>query len=293
MSFVTGVVLLAVLTSLACALPGVFVVLRKNSMLVDAIAHAVFPGIVLGFALTHDLRSPLLVLGAALTGLLVVLGSEYLQRTGLVTGDAPQGLVFPALFSVGVIMVSAEFSNIHLDTHAVLVGDLNLAAISTLTVGGVQIGPSYLYVMLGVLIVNVAFIALLYPQLSVTTFDPAFATSIGVPVRALNTAFMFLVAFTITAAFNAAGAILVLALMIVPGATAYLLSGRLGVVLALTAVIAVAGSLVGFWIAYRLNAATSAGMSMFYGLLFTAVLGLTWARQRVRTDRARIALSRQ
>ena len=132
MSFLLGTILLAVVTALACALPGVFIVLRKNSMLVDAISHAILPGIVVGYFFTRDLDSPLLILGAALAGLVVVLGSEWLSRTGLLTGDAPQGLIFPALFSAGVILVTLNFANVHLDVHAVLVGVLNLAAFQRL-----------------------------------------------------------------------------------------------------------------------------------------------------------------
>lgn len=143
MSFVAGVALLAVVTALACALPGVFVVLRRDSMLVDAVSHAVLPGIVVGFLFTQSLESPWLIVGAALAGLIVVLGSEWLGRTGLITGDAPQGLIFPALFSIGVILVTLNFANVHLDVHAVLVGDLNLAAWDQLTVGGERrSGPS-------------------------------------------------------------------------------------------------------------------------------------------------------
>ena len=277
MSFVVGVMLLAVVTALACALPGAFVVLRKNSMLVDAISHAVLPGIVVGYFFTRSLDSPLLIIGAALAGLVVVLGSEWLSRTGLVTGDAPQGLVFPALFSFGVILVSLNFGNVHLDTHAVLVGDLNLAAFHHLTVGGVSVGPAYLYVMLGMLAADLAFLAAFYPKLKVTTFDPQFAASLGIRSGALNTAFMFMVSLTVTAAFNAAGAILVVALMIVPPATAYLLTQRLPVMLTLTALIAAGGALAGFGLAYVLDAATSAGMAVFYGLLFLAVLVVTRA----------------
>lgn len=284
MSFVVGVLLLAVVTALTCALPGAFVVLRKNSMLVDAISHAVLPGIVVGYFFTRDLDSPLLIVGAALAGLIVVLGSEWLARTGLVTGDAPQGLVFPALFSIGVILVSLKFGNVHLDTHAVLVGDLNLAAFHHLAVGGVSIGPAYLYVMLGMLAVNLIFLVAFYPKLKVTTFDPQFATSVGIHSRLLNTAFMFIVSLTVTASFNAAGAILVIALMIVPPATAYLLSRRLSVMLGWTALIAVCGAVCGFWLAYFLDAATSAGMAVFYGLLFGVVLiGTRLGQRRRRT----------
>ena len=248
MSFVVGTTLLAVVTALACALPGTFVVLRKNSMLVDAISHAVLPGIVVGYFFTHNLDSPLLIIGAALAGLIVVLGSEWLTRTGLLTGDAPQGLIFPALFSAGVILVSLNFANVHLDTHAVLVGDLNLAAWEQLIIGGTSWGPSYLYVMLGVLALNIVFLGAFYSKLKVTTFDAQFATSLGIRTGLVNTAFMFLVSLTVTAAFNAAGAILVIALIVVPPATAYLLSRSLPVMIALTAAIAVAGALAGFWL---------------------------------------------
>lgn len=282
MSFVVGTMLLAVVTALACALPGVFVVLRRNSMLVDAISHAIFPGIIFGYFLTRNFNSPLLILAAALAGLVVVLGSEWLARTGLLTGDAPQGLIFPALFSAGVILVTLEFANIHLDTHAVLVGDLNIAAWQPLVISGTLLGPAYLYVMLGVLLINVVFLTLFYSKLKVMTFDPEFATTLGIRSGLLNTAFMFLVSVTITAAFNAAGAILVIALVVVPPATAYLLTTRLPVMIALTVLIAIGGALAGFWVAYVLNAATSAGMSLFYGLVFAVVLVATRLRPRRR-----------
>lgn len=275
MTFLWGTVLLAVITALACALPGVFIVLRKNSMLVDAISHAILPGIVVGYFFTRNLDSPLLIVGAALAGLLVVLGSEWLSRTGLLTGDAPQGLIFPALFSAGVILVTLNFANVHLDVHAVLVGDLNLAAFQHLQLGGVSVGPYYLYVMLGVLLLNVLFITLSYPRLKVMTFDAQFAEAIGIRTGLLGTSFMFLVSVTVTAAFHAVGAILVIALVVVPAATALLITQRLGTMIILTMVFAVGGALAGFWIAYVMDAATSAGMAVLYGALFIVVFGIS------------------
>lgn len=285
MSFVFGTVMLAVITALACALPGVFVVLRKNSMLIDAISHAVLPGIVVGYFFSRNIDSPLLILGAALAGIIVVVGSEWLTKTGLLVGDASQGLIFPALFSFGVILVTLNFANVHLDTHAVLVGDLNLAAWHQLIINGTSWGPVYLYVMLGVLVINTVFIGYFYSDLKATTFDKQFAQSLGIRVHLLNTAFMFLVSVTVTSAFNAAGAILVIALVVVPPATAYLVSNRLPVMIVLTVVIAVLGAAAGFWIAYVLNAATSAGMSVFYGAVFIVVLLGKLVQQRVRQRR--------
>lgn len=278
MSFALGASLLAVVTALSCALPGVFIVLRKSSMLVDGMSHAVLPGIVVGYLFTHDLDSPLLILGAALAGLVVVLGSEWLSRTGLLSGDAPQGLIFPALFSVGVILITLNFANVHLDTHAVLVGDLNLAAWQQMVIGERSFGPSYLYVMLVVLALNVGFLILLFPKLKLTTFDAQFAASIGVRVGRINTAFMFLVSVTVTAAFHAAGAILVIALVVLPAAIAYLLCTRLLQMLIASAGIAVAGALAGFWLAYLFDAATSAAMAVCYGIMFLAALGITRLR---------------
>ncbi|MEM8553519.1 MAG: metal ABC transporter permease [Pseudomonadota bacterium] len=282
MSYVLGVVLLACVTALACALPGVFVVLRKTSMIVDGIAHAVLPGIIVGFWITHDLDSPVLILGAALAGLLVVLGNEWLSDTGLLAGDAPQGLIFPALFAGGIILVSMDLQNVHLDTNAVLIGDLNLAVFPALMVDGVNLGPQYLYTMLAVLAVNAAFIALFYTQLKLTTFDRQFATVIGMRTRILNTAFMFLVSVTVVAAFKAVGAVLVISLLVVPAATAQLISKRLSVMIGLTAVFALAGALAGFWIAYALDTGTSAAMAVFYGVLFVTVAVIAKTATRIR-----------
>lgn len=285
MSYVLGVVLLACVTALACALPGVFIVLRKNSMIVDGIAHAVLPGIIVGFWLTHDLDSPILILGAALAGLLVVLGNEWLTDTGLLAGDAPQGLIFPALFAGGIILVSIDLQHAHIDTNAALIGDLNLAAIVPLVVNGVNIGPEYLYVMLAVLALNAAFIGVFYKRLKLSTFDRQFAEVLGMRTRMLNTAFMFLVSVTVVAAFKAVGAILVISLLVVPASTALLISNRLSVMILLAAVFAVAGALAGFWIAYILNTATSAAMAVFYGILFVVVAVIDKLTTRIRRNR--------
>ncbi len=286
MIFILGTAALAVVTALACALPGVFVVLRKNSMLVDGMSHAVFPGIVTGYLLTHDLRSPALIIGAALTGLLVVIGSEWLASTRLLTGDASQGLIFPALFAAGIVLVTARLSHVHLDVHVVLVGDLNLAAFDRLVIGGTDLGPTYLYVMLAVLALNAAFLAAVFPQLKATTFDAEFSAVQGIPARRLNLAFMFLVSVTVTAAFHAAGAILVIAFVVAPAATALLFSTRLHQMILWTLLIAGIGAGAGFGLAYLSDTSTSAAMAVFYGLTFGATLFITDLQKKSRRTRA-------
>lgn len=285
MSYILGVILLSCATALACALPGVFVVLRKSSMVVDGISHAVLPGIIVGYWLTHDLNSPVLILGAAIAGLLVVLGNEWLSDTGLLAGDAPQGLIFPALFAGGIILVSMDLQHAHLDTNAVLIGDLNLSVFPALIVNGVNIGPQYLYTMLGMLAVNAAFIWVFYSKLKLTTFDRQFAEVLGMRTKWLNTAFMFLVSVTVVAAFKAVGAIVVISLLVVPAATAQLISTRLSAMIALTAIFAVAGAVAGFWIAYVLDTGTSAAMAVFYGVLFVTVAVASKLATRIRRNR--------
>jgi mn2+, zn2+ ABC superfamily ATP binding cassette transporter, membrane protein len=192
-------------------------------MLVDAMGHAAFPGVVLA-AIVWPIGSPLLVLGAAALALVVVASAEGLSRTGLVAGDAAQGLVFPGLFSVGVILLSTRFSHLHLQEEAVLVGDPNVVAVDRLIIAGRDFGPVYCYAMGAVLLLNVLFLAATHRRLALVVFDPDYARTLGVPVRGLRGAAMALVALTLTASFYTAGAVLVIAFVVVPAATAALVA---------------------------------------------------------------------
>lgn len=272
MSIVIAAGLLTLVTAITCALPGVFVVLGGNSMLVDAIGHAAFPGIVVGFAITGNLDSPWLITCAAIAGLIVVWGAEALHNTGLITRESSQGLLFPALFAVGVILVTANFSDVHLDTHLVLIGDVNLASYGHIIIGGYDIGSRYMYVLMVVCLINALFLAITYRMMVASTFDPDFAKVTGLRVRLLNATFMFLVACTVTAAFNAAGALLVLGLMVAPAATASQIARSVGSLIAWTLGIAAVGAVVGYFIAYQLDLATSATLAVFYALIFSVVV---------------------
>ena len=119
--------LIAALVAAACAIPGVFLVLRKMALISDAISHSILPGIVLGFFITQDLNSPLLIILAAGTGIITVVLVERIQKTGLVKEDTAIGLVFPALFSIGVLLIAKNANDIHLDVDAVLLGELAFA----------------------------------------------------------------------------------------------------------------------------------------------------------------------
>ena len=285
MTFVLWVMLLAIVTAVTCALPGIWLVLRKQSMLTDAISHPVLPGIVIAAVATGTIQSPWSIVGAAVMGTVVVLGAELLESTGLVSGDGPQGLVFPALFSIGVLLLSTRFNGVQITESAVLVGDLNLAAFLPLKIGTTMLGPQYLWVMAGVLALNIAYLTVLHTRLKLIAFDPELAHTMGIPVKRLGHLTMLVVSVTITAAFNAAGAVLVMALMIVPAAIAQLLSHSISGMYIITIVVTIICSVAGFWAAYILDASTSSGLAFFYGIIYLAVVAGTVIMRKLRTPR--------
>lgn len=260
--------LIAVVVAVACALPGVFLVLRRMAMVSDAISHSVLLGIVIAFFVVEDLNSPLLLAAAALTGVLTVVLVEVLKGTGLVREDAAIGLVFPALFSAGVILIARFADSVHLDTDVVLLGELAFAPFDRLVVAGWDLGPKSLVVMTVILIVNVVLIGLFYKELKLATFDPALALALGFAPAVLHYGLMALVSVTVVGAFDAVGAILVVALIVAPPAAAYLLTDRLAVMLGLAALIGAAAALSGYWVARWLDASIAGSIASMTGALF-------------------------
>jgi manganese/zinc/iron transport system permease protein len=260
--------IIAAITAVACALPGVFLVLRRMAMLSDAISHTVLLGIVLVFFVTQDLTSPFLIVGAALMGVATVSLVELIHRTRLVKEDAAIGLVFPALFSLAVILISRFASNVHIDIDAVLLGELALAPFDRFYLFGSDMGPRGLYLMGGILLINLAFIALFYKELKLATFDAGLAAALGFSPTLIHYGLMGLVSLTTVGAFDIVGSILVVALMIAPPAAAYLLTDRLPRMIGLSALFGVASALGGYWLAYAVDASISGSMATMAGIVF-------------------------
>jgi manganese/zinc/iron transport system permease protein len=283
--------LIAIVVAIACALPGVFLVLRRMALMSDAISHTVLLGIVLAFFVTGSITSPLLIAGAALMGVFTVALVEVLLRTRLVREDASIGLVFPVLFSIAVILIAKFAGSVHLDTDAVLLGELAFAPFRRLEIGGRDIGPRTLYVMGGVLLLNGAFLAAFYKELKLSTFDAGLAAALGFSPALLHYAFMTVVSVTAVGAFDAVGSILVVALMIAPPAAAYLLTDRLPVMLGLSALIGAASAIAGFWAAWIADTsiagamAAMTGVSFLLALLFAPERGLVAIARRHRRQR--------
>ncbi|HPF34369.1 MAG TPA: metal ABC transporter permease [Candidatus Krumholzibacteria bacterium] len=262
---------IAVLASVACALVGVFLVLRRLAMLSDAISHAILPGIVLAYFATKDLNSPWLVLAAAATGVLTVGAVEALARTRRLKEDAAMGIVFPALFSLGVVLITRFAGHVHLDVDSVLLGELAFAPFDRMILGGHDVGARGLWLMGGVALLNASAIAAFYKELKLATFDAGLAASLGLAPAVIHYGLMGLVSVTAVSAFDAVGLVLVVALMIGPAAAASLLTDRLAVMLLLAAGLGAVSAAGGFVLAWALDASIAGAMAVGVGVMFALV----------------------
>jgi len=288
--------LIASLVAIACAIPGTFLVLRKMAMISDAISHSILPGIVIGFFISHDLNSPLLILFAALTGIITVVIVEYIQKTGLVKEDTAIGLVFPILFSIGVILIAKNANDVHIDTDAVLLGELAFAPFDRLIVGGTDIGPKSLWIIGTILLVTVTLLITFFKELKLSTFDKGLAASLGFSPAIIHYGLMSVSSVTTVGAFDAVGAILVVALMIAPAAAAYLLTTDLKKMLALAIGFGVLSAILGYWVAHWLDASIAGSITTVLGLVFLMVYlfapskGIIAVMYRERQQRTEVSL---
>lgn len=260
--------LIAVVTSLACTLAGTFLVLRKMAMMSDAISHSILAGIAIAFLYTRDIHSPLLIVSATLTGLATVFLVEMLKNTKLVSEDSATGLVFTSLFSIGVIIISKYARNVHLDTDAVLLGEIAFAPFRRFYIGDIDLGPKSLYIMSTILFFNIVFISLFYKELKIATFDPSLAFVLGISPNILHYGLMSVVSITAIGAFDTVGSILVVALMVVPPLTAYLLTDKLKFMIPLSAVLGILSGVLGYRAAHFFDLSISGSMATVSGIMF-------------------------
>src|SRR5690606_32548205 len=197
--------------------------------------------------------------------------SELLLRTRRVHEDAAIGLVFPALFSIAVIIITREFSSIHIDTDAVLLGELAFAPFNRAELLGLNL-PKGVWVMGTILLLNLVLIVLFYKELKLATFDSALAAALGFSPALIHYGLMASVSVTAVGAFDHVGSILVIALMIAPPAAAYLLTDQLSRMLVLSVVIAVASAIGGYYAARLFNVNISGAMATITGVFFLTAL---------------------
>lgn len=261
------IILTGGLVGISGALLGTFLILRRNAMLVDAISHSIVFGIAVVWLITWATSGPVQILGAALAGLLTVFLTELLANTRRVRMDAAIGLVFPALFAAGVLLLNIYARDVHLDTHTVLLGEIGFVWLDTMPVGGIEVPRSVVW-MSTLTLINAAFVIAFFKELKVSTFDPALATALGLAPTAMFYALLTLTSATAVAAFDAVGAVLYIAFVIVPPAAAYLLTDRLIPMLVLAAAIGMISSATGYAAAIALDVSIGGMMAVMTGACF-------------------------
>jgi manganese/zinc/iron transport system permease protein len=280
------IILTACLASTACALAGSFLVLRKQAMLSDAISHAVLPGIAIAFLLTASRNTLPMLLGAGAFGLLTVWLTEQLQRRGRLRNDASMGIVFTSLFAIGVIIITLFAGQVDLDQECILYGEIAYVPWDLWLMDGLSLGPRPVWILGFVVLINLSFIIFFYKELKVYAFDPDLAVSLGIPVVLVHYGLMGTVSFSTIAAFESVGAILVVALIIVPPAAAYLWVQRLSRMLMLAVAFGIFSSVSGYYLALFTNSSIAGAIAVMTGILFSLAVflnpndGLLWRGMR-------------
>ncbi len=250
--------LAASLAAVPCAVLGVFLYLRRLSLIADALTHVALPGIVAVFLMTGSMEPLPMLLGAAAVGALASYAIENLASRDGVRSDAAIGIVFTALFAVGVILLSTSVQNAHIDTQCVLFGDVLGISDESLLLLGVVAPLVCLCVALG------------WRWLGLVSFDPGLAVNLGLPVAFVHYALMGGVSVATVASFEAIGAILAIAFIIVPAATAHILADRLHVMVGIAVAHALTSVLVGMYTAVWFDLSASGCIVCVGGALYAA-----------------------
>ena len=264
--------IISIITAVACVLPGNFLVLRGTALISDALSHAILFGIVVTFLIVGDSSSPLVFIGAISSGILTVCLTEQLSSSGKINQDAAIGLTFPFLFSIAVLLINLFANNVHLDTDAILLGEVAFAPFETFYWHGYDCGPQAIWNMSIILSINIACISYFYKELRLTTFDPIYAKIIGYNPRLFDYLLMIITSMTIIQAFHTTGTILVISLIITPAATASLVTKKLHEMLIISCLLAIIAVLAGFLCAHQFNTSIAGSISLMNGLIFCLVM---------------------
>jgi manganese/zinc/iron transport system permease protein len=259
----------AAVVSASCALVGTLLVVRRMSLLGDAMGHAVLPGITLAVLAGGRSGGPLVFAGAMSAALLTAWLTQALRAAGGPTEDAAAGVVFTTLFAIGVIIVSAAPPGTHLDAACVLHGELTFLPFDTVDVAGSAVPRAFISGLV-VLCLLAAAAAATWKLQVFTAFDAAAARAAGLPVAAVSTGLLAATAMATVASFDAVGAVLVVAMLVVPAAAAELLTRRLLAMVLVAIALAVIGACVGYLAAWRLDTSAAGMIAVVLGLEYVA-----------------------
>ena len=278
------IILTAFFIALSCGTLGTFLILRKMAMVGDAISHSVLPGIVIAFLISGSRNNIPMLIGAAAVGVITTVLIELLHKKARLQEDASIGVTFTRLFAIGVILISAFTGQVDLDQECVLYGEIAYVPLDLIvTDTGTILGPRPLWIS-GIMALIVLLVTRIgYKGFFITTFNPDYAKALGISTLIWHFVFMSLVSLTTVISFESVGAILVVALLIAPPATAYLLTGRLRRMLLYTAIISLLVSIGGYALASWLNGSIAGAMATVAGILFAGAYAVYKTKANRRT----------
>ncbi|MBN6206060.1 metal ABC transporter permease [Ralstonia pickettii] len=267
MTYTAWIILTAALVGLSCGVIGVFLILRKTAMMADAISHTVLLGIVIAFIITREVSGTAMLIGGILAGILTAFLVQWLH-TLQVQHDASMGIVFTTLFAIGVILIATSIGNAHLDVQHALMGEITFIPFHKISLPLIGEIPKATALLLLVLAIVLFFIIAFYKEWKITSFDPALAASLGIPVLLMHYIFMGLVSVTTVASFDAVGAIMVVAMLITPAASAYLWTDKLFLMIILSGSFGMGAAIAGYYIAAWIDTSISGSMAFATGIVF-------------------------
>lgn len=264
-AFLQNALITSIIVGVTCGIIGSFITLKGMSLIGDAISHAVLPGVAISYMIGINF-----FYGAVVAGLLTALGINYVDQKSRIKSDSAIGIVFSAFFALGVILMQKAQSAI--DLSSILFGNV-------LTVSNTD---RYITMAVGLLVVLV--VLLFYKELLITTFDPTMAKAYGLPVDLINYGIMILLTLVSVASLQTVGVILVVALLITPASTAYLLTSNLTKMIVLSALLGAIAAVVGLYFSFAYNLPSGAvivlaAATMFIlAFLFSPKQGLVWRK---------------
>lgn len=264
------IILTGSLVATCCSLIGCYLILRRMAMVGDAISHAVLPGIVIAFLVTGSRDSIPMLIGAGLLGVLTTFLIEFFHRYARVQADASIGVTFTWLFAIGIILISVFAGQVDLDQDCVLYGEIAYVPLDLwLTDTGLSMGPRTVWTLGFVTLLIIAFIIAGYKELFLTAFDPAYAAAIGISTSLWYYLLMTAVSLTTVASFESVGAILVVAFIVAPPATAYLLTDNFKTMLVLSVLLGITASVAGYYLAVWMDGSIAGAIATVTGLEFS------------------------
>ena len=260
------IILTACLVAVNCSLLGSFLVLKKLSMVGDALSHSVLPGIVLAFLFTKTHNSALSLLSASFMGLVSVFVMDFLSKKGAIQKDAAIGIVYTLLFSIGIILISSYAKNADIDVDCVLFGDIgNIPFVQSISVLGIGF-PSDTLFLIGLCLIIVLLFSFGLKGFVISNFDPMLAGTMGISIVFWNYLLLGLTSLSTVFSFNSVGAIMVVSMLVIPAGFAQVFTKQIKPFLTIAVIFSLLNCIGGYYLAFLLNVNIVATISCLMGV---------------------------